>query len=593
MGSQEHRVERRLAAILAADVAGYSRLMEKDEVGTLQTLTAYRQIMDRLIAEHGGRIANTAGDSVLVEFGSVVDAIQCSVAVQGQLEEANANTLESHRLQFRIGVHLGDVMAQGADILGDAVNISARLQSLAEPGGICISGAAHDHVRKVVRLTYADLGPQAVKNIEEPIRAYLVGPARLSETAPPDPGQHFRRLPLPEKPSMAVLPFANLSGDPEQEYLADGITEEILTALAKVRWFFVIAGSSSFTFKGRAVDAKQVGRDLGVRYVLEGSIRKAGNRLRITGQLIEAETGNHLWADRYEGLLEDVFDLQDRITENVVAAIEPQLRFAEIERSKSKRPENLTAHDRFLRALSQFYLASREGMAATLRLLEETIKLDPDYGPPYALAAQCYVYYITQGWTDDPTRDRTEGARLARAAVERDRDEPTLLWMAGHALAFLGNHDHEAALALLDRSIALNPNSAAAYCFSAWSRCYAGYPEVAVQQLHAALRLSPVDRHIFMFQSALGVAYCMSGQHEKAVEWSQKAVSERPNWTGGYRPLVSSLAHLGRMDEACVAMRRLLEIDPTYRIDFNKRVFRPSEGREILISGLRLAGAPE
>ena len=295
-------MERRLAAILAADVAGYSRLMSADETGTLRALSAHREVLDRLIAEHGGRIANTAGDSVLAEFPSVVDAVQCAVVVQDQLAASNNGIPEYDRLRFRIGVHLGDVLVRGSDILGDAVNISARLQSLAEPGGVCISGAAYDYVRKSLPMTYADLGPQAVKNIEEPVRAFLVGPVG-SEPAPSSPStQPFRALPLPDKPSLAVLPFANLSGDPEREYLADGITDEIITALAKVRWFFVIAGNSSFTFKGRATDTKQVGRDLGVRYVLEGSVRQAGQRLRITGQLIEAETGSHLWADRYEGL---------------------------------------------------------------------------------------------------------------------------------------------------------------------------------------------------------------------------------------------------------------------------------------------------
>ena len=592
MPPQELRVERRLAAILAADVAGYSRLMSADETGTLRALSAHREVLDRLIAEHGGRIANTAGDSVLAEFPSVVDAVQCAVVVQDQLAASNNGIPEYDRLRFRIGVHLGDVLVRGSDILGDAVNISARLQSLAEPGGVCISGAAYDYVRKSLPMTYADLGPQAVKNIEEPVRAFLVGPVG-SEPAPSSPStQPFRALPLPDKPSLAVLPFANLSGDPEREYLADGITDEIITALAKVRWFFVIAGNSSFTFKGRATDTKQVGRDLGVRYVLEGSVRQAGQRLRITGQLIEAETGSHLWADRYEGTVEDVFEFQDRITENVVGAIEPRLRVAEMERAKRKRPESLNAYDRFLRALSQFYLASRDGMAATLRLLEETIRLDPDYGPPYALAAQCHVYYITQGWTDDRARDQAEGERLAHAALERDREDPTVLWMAGHALGFL-TRDYETALALLDRSLALNPNSASAYCFSAWSRCCAGFPEIAIPQVQAALRLSPIDRNIFMFQSALAVAYCMTGQHEKAVEWGQRAVQEQPRWTGSYRPLACSLAHLGRVEEAKSVVVRLLEIDPTYSLDFIKRIYMPSAGRDIFMAGLRLAGSPE
>jgi adenylate cyclase len=584
-------MERRLAAIFAADVAAYARLTRENETGTLQSLAAHRSIMDRMIAAYGGRIANTAGDSVLAEFPSVVGAVQCAVEVQ---EELGALTPQaaSQGVRFRIAVHLGDVVAQGIDILGDAVNVSARLQALAEPGGVCISGTVYEHVRKVLPLTYADIGPQVIKNIDEPIRAYLVGPAGLEIRGTEAPASSLRSLPLPEKPSLAVLPFANLSGDPDQEYFADGITDEIITALAKVRWFFVIARSSSFMFRGMAVDARQVGRDLGVRYVLEGSVRRAGSRLRIAGQLIEAETNSHLWADRFEGSVEDVFDLQDRITENVVTAIEPRLRFAEMERARRKRPENLNAYDRYLRALAQFYLGTRDAMAATLRLLDETIRLDPEYAPPYALAAECYVYYITQGWTDNRQQDRTEAERLARAALERDRDDPTVLWMAGHALAFLAR-DYEAALALLDRSLVLNPNSSSAYCFSAWTRCLAGQPEMAIPLVQTALRLSPVDRHIFMVQSALAVAYCMSGQHEQAVEWGRKAVREQPRWTGSYRPLAASLALLGQKEEARAVVERLLEIDPRYTNAFIRQVYVDSPGRDTFLTGLRLAGAPQ
>ena len=289
--------------------------------------------------------------------------------------------------------------------------------------------------------------------------------------------------------------------------------------------------------------------------------------------------------------MEDVFDLQDRITEDVVAAIEPRLRLAEMERAKRKRPDNLNAYDRYLRALAQFYLGTRDAMAATLRLLEETIRLDPDYAPPLALAAECYVYYMTQGWTDDRDRDCAEAERLARAALERDRDEPTVLWMAGHALGFL-TQNYETALALLDRSLALNPNSASAYCFSAWTRCLAGQPEIAIPLVQTALRLSPMDRHIFMFQSALAVAYCMCGQHEKAVEWGQRAVREQPRWTGGYRPLAASLALLGQKEEARAVVERLLIIDPLYNNAFVRRVYVDSPGRDTFLTGLMLAGAP-
>ncbi|WP_147022193.1 adenylate/guanylate cyclase domain-containing protein, partial [Microvirga aerophila] len=333
MSPMEQRVERRLAAILAADVAGYSRLMEQDETGTLRALTAHREIMDRLVAEHGGRIANTAGDSVLVEFPSAVDAVQCATAVQDALAQANQDIPQEQRLRFRIGIHVGDVMVRAGDLLGDGVNIAARLEGLADPGGLCISEATYGYVRKALPLAFEDLGPQTVKNIEEPIRAFAVTLESGSPTATrmtPEP----TAIQLPERPSIAVLPFANMSGDPEQAYFADGMVDDIITGLSRVKWFFVIARNSSFTYRGRAVDLKQVGRELGVRYVLEGSVRRAGDRIRITGQLIEAATGAHLWAERFDGSMENVFDLQDQITESVIGAIEPSLRRAEIERAR-------------------------------------------------------------------------------------------------------------------------------------------------------------------------------------------------------------------------------------------------------------------
>jgi adenylate cyclase len=319
MDRQEHKVERRLAAIFAADVAGYSRLMSQDEVGTLRTLTAHRQIMDRLIAEHGGRIANTAGDSVLAEFPSAVDAVQCAVAVQETIAEIAQDTPEDKRLLFRIGVHVGDVMVRGGDLLGDGVNVAARLESLAEPGSVYISDATHTYVRRSSILGFDDLGPQEMKNIDGPVRVYRV--VSLSSLGSTQAAERAKALPLPDRPSIAVLPFTNMSGDPDQDYLADGIVEEVLAALSRVRAFFVISRSSTFTYKGKAVDSRQVGRELGVRYILEGSVRRSGQRLRIMAQLIDATAGNHVWSDRYDGEVSDIFDLQDRVTEAVVGAV--------------------------------------------------------------------------------------------------------------------------------------------------------------------------------------------------------------------------------------------------------------------------------
>jgi adenylate cyclase len=357
--SNPTEVSRRLVAVFAADVEGYSRLMGADEVGTLKGLTERRAILDRFIGEHRGRIANTAGDSVLAEFGSAVDAVQCAVEAQTALNEANSSLAPDCSISFRIGIHIGDVMLRAGDLFGDGVNIAARLQSIAKPGGVCVSGVTYDQVRKVLPMTFVDLGVQQMRNIQEAIRAYQVGaPSETREAAPERVAEAESPPPLPDKPSIAVLPFENMSGDPEQEYFADGMVEEIITALSRFKWLFVIARNSSFTFKGRAVDIKEVGRRLGVRYVLEGSVRKASGKVRIIGQLIDAETGTHLWADRFERDLTDIFALQDEVTVAVVSAIEPKLLQTEITMAARRRPENLTAYDFFLRALPQFYLAT-------------------------------------------------------------------------------------------------------------------------------------------------------------------------------------------------------------------------------------------
>jgi len=360
--SDPTKISRRLVAVFAADVEGYSRLMGADEVGTLKGLTERRAILDGIIGEHGGRIANTAGDSVLAEFGSAADAVQCAVEAQTALAEANASLAPERRISFRIGVHIGDVLIRAGDMFGDGVNIAARLQSVAKPGSVCISGATYDQVRKTLPMTFVDLGVQHVKNIQEPIRAYQVGsPCETREAAPARVADTESPPPLPDRPSIAVLPFENMSGDPEQEYFADGMVEEIITALSRFKSLFVIARNSSFTFKGKAVDIKEVGRRLGVRYVLEGSVRKASGKVRITGQLIDTVTGAHIWADRFERDLTDIFALQDDVTVAVVAAIQPKLLQTEIGMAARRRPENLTAYDFYLRALPQFYLATREG----------------------------------------------------------------------------------------------------------------------------------------------------------------------------------------------------------------------------------------
>jgi adenylate cyclase len=446
MVPQEHRVERRLAAIFAADVAAYSRLMSEDEVGTLQALTAHREIMDRLIVEHGGRIANTAGDSVLAEFSSAVDAVQCAVAVQQTLVGANQDTPEERRLLFRIGVHVGDVMVRGGDLLGDGVNVAARLESLAAPGGVCISEAAYGYVRKAVPLTFNDLGEQHVKNLEEPIRAFALG-LRTNGLEATRVAPKLSTSRLPEKPSIAVLPFTNMSGDPEQEYFADGVVEDIITGLSQVKWFFVIARNSSFIYKGRAVDVKQVGHELGVRYVLEGSIRRAGDRIRITGQLIDAATGAHLWASRFDGSMDNIFAFQDQITASVIGAIEPSLRRAEIERARRKRPNSLDAYDFYLRALPYAYANTPQDSEEALRLLLEALVREPDYPTAQAHAAWCYEQRFFRG--GHRATDKAEAVRHARAVMASATDDTLALAIAAFVVAML-THDYESAIGTVD-----------------------------------------------------------------------------------------------------------------------------------------------
>jgi adenylate cyclase len=432
-------VSRRLVAVFAADVEGYSRLMGADEVATLKGLTERRAILDRIIGDHRGRIANTAGDSVLAEFGSAVDAVQCAVEAQTALAEANSSQAADRRICFRIGIHIGDVMIRGGDLFGDGVNIAARLQSIAKPGAVCISGTTYDQVRKVLPVNFADIGVQQVKNIQEPIRAYQV--SAPSETQPAA-SEHFAEAesppPLPDKPSIAVLPFQNMSGDPEQEYFADGMVDEIITALSRFKWLFVIARNSSFTFKGKPVDIKEVGRRLGVRYVLEGAVRKASGKVRITGQLINAVTGAHIWADRFERDLTDVFTLQDEVTVAVVSAIQPKLLQTEIAMAARRRPENLTAYDLFLRALQQYYPSTREGLAEANRLANRALELDPRFGSVAALAADCHEINVLLGYAADPQFERKEAVRLSRLALSIDDDDPqTLAWVAGN-LGVLG-----------------------------------------------------------------------------------------------------------------------------------------------------------
>ena len=453
----EARVERRLAAILAADVAGYSRLMGADEVGTLAALRAHRrEIVDPAIAAHKGRIVKTTGDGMLVEFASAVDAVTCAVSVQEKMAD---QTAEGPRIQFRIGINIGDIIIDGDDIFGDGVNVAARVENECEPGGVYLSEDVYRQVRNKSSFDFDDLGERTLKNIDRPIRLYAVRQSGVA--APKSSGAATATLPLPDKPSIAVLPFENMSGDPEQEYFADGMVEEIITALSRFKWLFVIARNSSFTFKGKAVDVKEVGRRLGVRYILEGSVRKASGRVRIIGQLIDAVTGAHIWADRFERDLTDVFALQDEVTVAVVSAIQPRLLQTEIATATRRRSENLTAYDYYLRALPHFYLSTREGLAEAIRLAHRSLELDPRFGFVAALAGICHMQSVLLGYAIDPQFDRNEAVRLLRLALSIDDSDPDTLSRGGTVLALF--EDRESGIELADRAVVLDPNSSSAW----------------------------------------------------------------------------------------------------------------------------------
>jgi adenylate cyclase len=522
-------VSRRLVAVFAADVEGYSRLMGADEVGTLKGLTERRAILDRLIAERRGRIANTAGDSVLAEFGSAVDAVQCAVEAQTALAEANANLPPDKRINFRIGVHIGDVMVRTGDLFGDGVNIAARLQTLANPGSVCISGATYDQVRKVLPMTFVDLGAQQVKNIQEPIRAYQVGTSSGTRQASSSVAEAESAPPLPDKPSIAVLPFQNMSGDPEQEYFADGMVEEIITALSQFKWLFVIARNSSFTYKGKAVDIKRVGRELGVRYVLEGSVRKAAGKVRITGQLIDAVTGAHIWAGRFERDLTDVFALQDDVTVAVVSAIQPKLLQTEIALATRRRPENLTAYDFYLRALPQYYLTTREGLAEAIRLANRALELDPRFGAVAALAGFCHGQNVLQAFAADPQLERKEAVRLSRLALSVDDNDPETLALVASVSAFMVG-DSETEIEMADRAVALNPNSFDAWNRRGWVYRVAGLPEEAIQSWERAMRMSPVDPLLHHALAGTGYAFIELGRFDEAIVAGKKALRQNPSY---------------------------------------------------------------
>jgi len=602
----EERVERRLAAILAADVAGYSRLIGADEEGTLAALKGLRrELVDPGIAEHKGRIVKTTGDGLLVEFASVVDAVRCTATVQRAMAERNAGVPAEKRIEFRIGIHQGDIVVEDGDIFGDGVNVAARLEALAESGGICVSARVQEDAAGRLDLAFEDLGEQTLKNIARKVRVYRLGPRASGPPAPtlpsPASGEGLRRgaagtaaiqpiappLALPDKPSIAVLPFQNMSGDPEQEYFADGMVEEIITALSRIPWLFVIARNSSFTYKGQSVDVKQVGRELGVRYALEGSVRKGGWRVRITAQLIDAVTGTHLWADRFDGSLEDVFDLQDKVASSVAGVIEPTLQVAETARSANRPTADLTAYDLYLRAYAMFFSSGTQ-IPDALVLFERAIERDPRYGPALAWAAICCMRLCADGRSKDPDADSRKGADFARRALQMAGGDPGVLANVALALAYFGE-DIGAMMTLVDRALVLNPSFARGWYISGWLRLWACQLSLAIEHTEVSMRLSAGAR-IGSPLGVIGLAHFFGRHFDEALATLLVAVQDNPAHLLTQLALASCCAHMGRLDQAREVIARFGDTPAQWSTAAN---FRDPEQRDLVLSGLRLAAGEE
>lgn len=593
---QPSRVGRRLSAIVAADVAGYSRLMGLDEVGTARTLREHRAVTDALVAKHGGRIVKTTGDGLLLEFPSVVDAVECAVAVQAAMAERNEGVPQDRRMLLRIGINLGDILIEGDDILGDGINVAARLEGIAEPGGICISSSAYDQVRGKVTMEFADLGELNLKNIARPVRVYAAKSRGHLGTAAPivsiSAPEAKKTLPLPDKPSIAVLPFQNMSGDPEQEYFTDGMVEDIITALSRFKSLFVIARNSSFTYKGKTVDIKQVGRELGVRYVLEGSVRKAGGKVRITGQLIDAITGAHLWADRFDGPLDDIFELQDKVTSCVVGAIAPRLEQAEIDRSERKPIESLDAIDLYYRAVHSLRRLTRQGIEDALRLARQAISLDPNFAAAYGVILDCYAKLRDHRWItlDDFA---AEGKQYASRAIEVGADDAYTLSRA--SLFFAYQFDVRTADVIIDQAIAVNPNSPDAWRQRGLTSVFLGRHELAIEQYHYAMRLNPLDPQIYLAELGLACANFFLRRFEVALSYATKALARQNNFAPAMMFALISHAMLGHIDDAQRMLARRIEagyIETISQARKRNAYFQQEDG-ELYIEACRIAGVPE
>ena len=555
----EKRTKRKLAAILSADVVGYSRLMEDDEEATVRTINAYREAMTDLIQRYNGKVVDAKGDNVLAEFPSVVEAARCGVEVQKQLKERNAGLPEHRRMAFRIGINLGDVIEENGIIYGDGVNIAARLESLAEAGGICVSGSVYENIVNKVNLNYEYLGEREVKNIKRSVQVYRV----LADT-PAVSARESEVSELPDKPSIAVLPFVNMSADPDQEYFSDGITEEIITGLSKIPELFVIARNSTFTYKGKSVRVQQVGKELGVRYVLEGSVRKAGDRVRITGQLIDAKTGHHLWAERYDRNLKDIFALQDDITINIMRAMQVELTEGDQACEWLKRgSENIEAYERGMKGMEYFRRFSPEGNTQARKMFEQGVALDPETPGNYVMLAWTYLFDVYNGWTNAPEKCVEKAAELTGKALALDDSQAEPHALLGNI--YLLNKDYEKAVTEGERAAELNPNGADEHVWLAAILTWAGRPEDAIGLIKKAMRLNPVPPN--WYTASLGNAYLMANQYGKAVDEFTKTLEASPDFLLAHIGLIGCYSVMGLEQELTEAVEKVLRIDPEFSID--------------------------
>ena len=584
-------MERRLAAILLTDIVGYSRLIGLDEEGTIARQRVHReQIIDLKISKHRGRIVKTTGDGLLVEFPSVVDAVKCAIEVQTELADRDTDVPKNRSIQYRIGINLGDFVVDGDDILGDGVNVAARLEGLAKPGGVCISGTVHDHLSGKVSAVFEEAGEQEVKNIPRPVRVWHWQPGRAAG----DPPKPDKLLPLPDKPSIAVLPFDNMSGEPEQEFFADGIAEDVITALSRFRSLFVIARNSSFTYKGSVIDIAQVARELGVRYVVEGSVRKAGIRVRITTQLIDATSGRHLWADRFDGSLDDVFELQDQITEQIVVSVEPEIGAHERALARRKPPESLDAWELFQCGLSHFYHMNQGDHAEAIRLFQEAIARDSEFAAAHAYLSYPVLGSVLLGYTNDVTTALATARASAERAVSLDPNEPMAHFSLGRVLLFGG--EAEMAIGEMQSAISINPNFAWGHYGLGLSYYYGlGQADEAIPPLSAASRLNPRGPLRWMPLIIKGSALRNLGRHDEAIATCRQACQVPDAGYLPYMHLAAALGAAGRTSEAQDAVEKATHLQPAFSIGFlrNQFMHHCKTTLNSLLDSLRKAGVPD